>query len=258
MTKEDRIKLYQALDAPFPAEAIERTEGRITGRGYDTTGVKYQYVADRISEVMGVGGFRTERTITVRGVTSAKGRAGYEAIAEVLLELGEWIDGVFVVIAQAWGDGGHTAVSEADARKGAYTNGFKKAAALLGAGRDAYRGTIDDDHVPANDDAPLPPRADDRQAEAPPRTALPAAAATDVAATKPVSPAQPIRNRLTSKQFSALRSLSRTVGYDERAFKDEVRRRYGTEVAYLSSRQASELIGELLASTNGHGAREAG
>jgi hypothetical protein len=258
MTKDDRIKLYLALAAPFPEAAVERTDGAITGRGYSTTGIKYQYLADRLNEVLGVGGFRTERTITVKGVTSAKGRQGYEAIAEVRLELGEWIDGAFVVIAQAWGDGGHTAVSEADARKGAYTNAFKKAAAFLGAGRDAYRGTIDDDHVPANDDAPLPPHVDDRQAEAPPRTALPAAVAIDVASMKPLSPAQPIRNRLTSKQFSALRSLSRTAGHDDRSFKEEVRRRYGTDVAYLSSRQASELIGELLASTNGHGAREAG
>ena len=37
-----------------------------------------------------------------------------------------------------------------------------------------------------------------------------------------------------------------------------MRKRFGVEPAYLSKGQASILIGELLAATNGHGAREAG
>jgi hypothetical protein len=151
MTKEERIKLYAALAAPFPEEAVERTSGAATGRGYDTTGIKYQYLADRLNEVLGVGGFRTERTITIKGTTTAKGRPAFEAIAEVRVELGEWQGGEFVVFAEAWGDGGHTAMSEADARKGSFTNAFKKAVAFMGPGRAAYRGTIDDDHVPEDD-----------------------------------------------------------------------------------------------------------
>lgn len=242
MTKEERIKLYAALSAPFPDEAIERTEGAVTGRGYDTTGLKYQYVVDRLNEVLGVGGFRTDRTITVKAITTAKGRAAYEAIAEIRVELGEWIDGEFVAIAQAWGDGGHTAMTEADARKGAFTNGFKKAVAFLGPGREAYRGTIDDDHVPA-DMAVTPPQTS-RAPEAPPALRTPAAVV-------PVA-----RDRLTSKQHSTLRSLSRTTGYDDRGFRDHVRQRYGADPAYLSVGQASELIGELIAQANG--ARKAG
>ena len=78
------------------------------------------------------------------------------------------------------------------------------------------------------------------------------------AAPPPSGLARPIRSRLTSKQFAALRSLSQKAGYEAGAFKDEVRRRYGVEAAYLSTRQASELIGELLGRVNGHGAREAG
>lgn len=234
MNKDERIKLYLALAAPFPSEAVERTSGSVTGRGYDTTGIKYQYLADRLNEVTGVGGFRTIRTITVRGITTAKGRPAHEAIAEVSLELGEWLDGTFVPFAQAWGDGGHIAMSEADARKGAFTNGFKKAAAFLGAGRDAYRGTLDDDHTPAND-------VDVAEIEVPTQ---------GVAADRsivPVSPAQPIRNRLSSKQFGALRSLSRSTGFTDVGFKEFVRKRFGAESAYLSRAQASELIGELMA-----------
>lgn len=79
-------------------------------------------------------------------------------------------------------------------------------------------------------------------------------------AAMPTAPPNPVsvRDRLTSKQYAALRSLSRTTGYDERGFKEQVRKHYGVEPAYLSRVQASELIGSLLAKTNGSGAREAG
>lgn len=252
MTKEERIKLYAALAAPFPEEAVERTSGAETGRGYNTAGIKYQFLADRICEVLGVGGFRTHRTITVKSTTTAKGRAAYEAIAEVRVELGEWQDGEFVVFAEAWGDGGHTAMSEADARKGSFTNAFKKAVAFMGPGRAAYRGTIDDDHVPADDVASLPPGPVPTPTSRPARS--PEVAPVAPTSTSPTVSPESVRNRLSSKQYAALRSLSR----DDRGFSERVRKRYGVEPAYLSKRQASELIGELLAATNGHGAREAG
>ncbi len=141
--------LYEALAAPFPEEAIERTEGRVTGRGYDTTGIKYQYVVNRLNEVLGLGGWRARRELTVKEVLLAnKDRMAYEAICEITLELGEWVDGTFIVFAESLGDGGHRSFSLADARKGAYTNAFKKAAAFFGCGRQAYEGSIDDDNVP--------------------------------------------------------------------------------------------------------------
>lgn len=244
MTREERIKLYAALAAPFPEEAIERTDGARTGRGYDTTGVKYQYVVDRLNEVLGVGGFRTERTITVRPITTAKGRPAFEAIAEVRLELGAWTDGQFQVFAQAWGDGGHTAMSESDARKGAYTSALKKAAGFVGPGRDAYRGTIDDDHAPT--DEPMAPRRNVPPVT--PTATRPAPAAN--------SASHHVRDRLSSKQYGALRSLSHAAGYDEPRFKEFVRAKYGVEAAHLTRFQASDLIGLLIAANNG--AREAG
>jgi len=262
-TQNERIQLFAALAAPFPEEAVERTDGRVTGRGYSTTGIKYQYVVDRLNAVLGVGGFRTERTITVKPITTAKGRPGFEAIAEVKLELGEWIDGRFLVYAQAWGDGGHVAMGEADSRKGSFTNAFKKAAAFMGPGRDAYRGTIDDDHVPSDDivattsaavaTAPL-------SRAAPPADSVPANDQQDdgPAVGPPISPAHPVRSRLTSRQFAALRSLSAKAGYEPSSFKTEMRRRFGVEPGYLSARDASIVIGEMLAGMNGHGAREVG
>ena len=147
MTLEERKKLYAALAAPFPEEAIERTDGRITGRGYSTTGIKYQYVVNRLNEVLGPGCFRAHRTVTVREVVTKAGRPAYEALCDLTLELGTWEGADFVVWAEALADGGHQSFSEADARKGAFTNAFKKAAAFFGVGRQAYEGTLDDDNV---------------------------------------------------------------------------------------------------------------
>jgi hypothetical protein len=87
MTNDDRKKPYAALSAPFGEDAIERTDGRVTGRGYVLT----------------------------------------------------W--------AESFATGGHTSMNEADARKGAFKNGLKKSAAMLGCGRPAYEGTLDDDNV---------------------------------------------------------------------------------------------------------------
>src|SRR6266702_5121520 len=149
MTSEEKKKLYAALAAPFPEHAIQRTEGRVTGRGYDTAGIGYQFICNRLNEVLGIGGWRAHRTVTVKKVTTSKGRDAFEAICDLTLELGSWENGEFIVFAESLADGGHTSMSEADARKGAYTNSLKKAAAMHGCGRQAYEGTRDDDNVPS-------------------------------------------------------------------------------------------------------------
>ena len=150
MTTDEKKKIYAALSSNFPAEAIERTDGRITGRGYSTTGIKYQYVVNRLNEVLGIGSYRAHRTVTVKEIQTAKGRPAFESICDLTLELGEWVNGEFICWAESLADGGHTSMSEADARKGAYTNAFKKAAAFFGVGKQAYEGSIDDDAVPAD------------------------------------------------------------------------------------------------------------
>jgi hypothetical protein len=155
--RAELIRLYQELAAPFKDKrAIEETSGRLTGRGYDTTGIKYQFIVNRLNEVLGLGGFRVQREMTVKQTATAKGRPGYEAICDLALQLGEWVEGEFVVFAEALADGGHFSTSEADARKGAYTNGFKKAAAFFGVGRQAYEGTLDDDNTAQAQDGEEP------------------------------------------------------------------------------------------------------
>ena len=93
MTDEKKKQIYAALSAPFPAEAIQRTDARDTGKGYSTSGIGYQHVVNRLNEVLGIGGFRVSRMLTVRETKTNSGRPSFEAIAEVQLALGEWVDG---------------------------------------------------------------------------------------------------------------------------------------------------------------------
>ena len=246
MTFEERRKLYAQLAAPFPEECVERTDGRLTGRGYSTSGIKYQFIVNRLNEVLGPGSFRAHRTVTVKEVTTQKGRTAYEAICDLTLELGWWEDGKFVVWAEALADGGHQSFSEADARKGAYTNAFKKAAAFIGVGRQAYEGTLDDDNLPedpaaaaAHAQKPVsPPAAVPAKTETPQvavrRTPAPAAATPGTQQTQ--------RNRITSRQHSAVFSLARKAGIEFPNLRSQVKAKYATNLEFLTREQASELI----------------
>lgn len=141
-------ELYKRLSEPFPEEAVERTKASVTRKGYDTTGIKYQYVVDRLNEVLGVGCYRTDQEFHIREFERRNNYKAYDVTCDITLYLGEWKEGGFVPFAEVRGTGGHVSNNVADAKKGAYTNGFKKTAAMLGVGSEAYRGTIDDDNVP--------------------------------------------------------------------------------------------------------------
>ena len=238
MTPEAKKKLYQQLSQPFPEEAIERTDGRQTGKGYSTTGIKAQFIINRLNEVLGIGGWRTHRKIAVKELTTSSGRKAYEAVCDLVLELGEWIDGTFVPFAEALADGGHVSVSEADARKGSFSNALKKAAAAFGAGRQAYEGTIDDDNVPSDEQHQPAQQPAPRQAQ---HQTGPSRPAAPTGSPLPSTP----RNRLTSKQLSALIAISRKLGMDLSQFRQEVRARFGTQIEFITKSQASELIGEM-------------
>lgn len=275
MTNEEKKKLYAALSAPFTDEAIERTEGRITGKGYDTTGIKYIYIAARLNTVLGVGGYRTQQEIAVREITTSKGRAAFDATCDLTLQLGEWVDGKFVAFAEAYAAGGHQSMNEADARKGAYTNAFKKAAAMFGCGQQAYMGTLDDDNVPAEEpaqfSAPVRPQPAPRPQPAQPRPVQQARPEpvrqpppqryehtgpeeTLAQAAPPQGAASNGRNRLTSKQLAAIWALARKLGYQQSDFRREVKQKWGVQPEFLGKNEASTIIGQLSAmASNGSG-----
>ncbi len=254
MTNDEKKKIYQQLAAPFPEHAIQRTEGKLTGRGYDTSGIGYQFIANRLNEVLGVGGWRAHRTVVVKEVTRANGRPAFEAIADITLELGSWENGDFMVFAESLADGGHLASSEADARKGAYTNAFKKAAAFFGVGRQAYEGSLDDDNLPGEQASegvvisslPMPrsasPASQPAQLPAAPQVTQPPRAA-------PASS----RNRLTAKQLGAIQAIARKLGYDPQGLRAFVKQQFGAQPEFLTRDQASKLISAMSAQAgNGH------
>jgi hypothetical protein len=247
MTFEERKKIYLALSAPFGSEAIERSQGKLTGRGYDTTGIKVQFIINRLNEVLGPGGWRARRETVVREINTSNGRKAYEATSSVILELGEWTNGTFVAFADAVADGGHVALSEADARKGSYSNALKKAAAMVGGvGRQAYEGSLDDDNVPVENVAP--------------GTAATESPKDGGQGQRTTSPATPARNRLTSKQLNAVWALARRVGYQQQELRSMVKTRFGVQPEFLTRDQASQVIAGL-ATESGNGnadAREPG
>lgn len=241
MDENTRKKIYAALSAPFPEACIQRTEGRLTGRGYDTTGIAYQYIVNRLNEVLGVGGFRVHREVTVKPLQRSNGKPAFEAICDLTLELGEWANGTFLTFAESLADGGHVSSSEADARKGAYTNAFKKAAAFHGVGRQAYEGSLDDDNLPADEAHALAP-SHTRAVVALPQPSKPTTAVVRNGPVVDTRPSQPERNRLSSKQLAAIWSMARKLGAEQAGFRAKVKGQYGCQLEFLSRTQASELI----------------
>jgi hypothetical protein len=287
MTSEEKKKLFKILSAPFTDEAIERTNGRVTGKGYDTTGIKYIYIVARLNEVLGIGGYRTDQSVKVREGTTAKGRTVFDASCDLTLQLGEWMDGKFVAFAEAFATGGHQSVSEADARKGSYTNAFKKAAAMFGCGQQAYMGTLDDDNTPgfSDDDRANPPPPEHESHQSRPYLVRTEQAQRSGSDTNNQNGAQPQhvpnvptsqashtpngntgtngtqgtngsgggggsngnRNRLSSKQLGAIWALSRKCGYEQGAFRQKVKARFNCQPEFLDKNAASTIIGELSA-----------
>ena len=148
----------------FPPEAVERTKSAQTRKGYDTTGFKYQYIVDRMNEQLGICGWRTTAEYVTRESKAKSGRPMFDVLCDLTIELG-WADsGDWHVAASRSMCGGHVSATLADAKKGAYTNAFKKTAALFGVGAEAYRGEIDDDNRPRLRRQPEHHRSTQRQA----------------------------------------------------------------------------------------------
>lgn len=148
LTEERLGGLYETLAAPMPEEAIQSTSGKATGKGYNTTGYGYQFVVDRLNEVLGPAHWRTIDEMWVEpGPSTSSGKPTYEAVCRMTIEIGSPTAGGWEVLASRTCYGGHLSVSRADAQKGAFTNAFKKTAALFGVGRQAYEGLLDDDSI---------------------------------------------------------------------------------------------------------------
>lgn len=145
-------EIIEQLSEKLSDDAIQRTNGKETKKGYDTTGYGYQYAVDRFNEVLGLDwGFTYQILDVTKGKYQDKEYNGKVVPGKPFVSI--TVD-VSIFVQDKRGRpcaGGHTSNNYADALKGAITNGFKKAAAFWGVGRDAFAGTIDDDNQPLPD-----------------------------------------------------------------------------------------------------------
>jgi len=138
---KDMVGLIEQLGYPLHTDAIQRTKDKQTHKGYDTDGYGYQFCINRFNKVFGDEWGLIWDVLYTREGTTSSGKICFE----ITVKVGIWVqkkDNVRSLV------GGHTSKTHFDALKGAVTNGFKKAAALWGVGRQAYEGSLDDDNDP--------------------------------------------------------------------------------------------------------------
>lgn len=156
LTTKMLIEKLKELEEDFPEEAIERSDGKKTFKGYNTTGIGYQWCVDRMNKVLGIPHWRTIQEITVEKGTFGSGKDSFHATCQMTIQIINPTSNGVCVLAERFCYGGHISKAEEDAMKGAFTNSFKKTVALFGVGASAYRGTIDDDNVPQSEDVSTP------------------------------------------------------------------------------------------------------
>lgn len=154
----------ERLMAQMPEDAVERTHTadrfiggqkvKGTGRGYDTTGYGYQFVVNRLNEVLGIAGWSESYEIARDFEGSWAGRNGapprpwYEITVSCRIEFTDPDTGK---ASHREACGWHKAAVWGDALKGAQTNALKKTASKIGAGWQAYADAVDDDNTPVDD-----------------------------------------------------------------------------------------------------------
>lgn len=238
--------IYEALSAPFPESAVQRTKGAETHKGYDTSGIGYQFVVNRINEVLGIGSFQSRKQTKVREFSRPNGKVAYEAVCDLTLQLGEYSNGHFLPFAEAISEGGHVSSNEADARKGAFTNAFKKAAAFFGAGRQAYEGTLDDDNLPGDEYSPHKPKAKPQPTKPPAKPQAPKVEAPKASVVVDEVPKQAPTGPIIGTPGQVM-TIGKRLGIAPDVIRERVKASYGKEVGQLSPTECAQVGAVLIA-----------
>jgi len=149
-------ELSKSLKEVYGEQAVERTKAEVTRKGYDTTGYGYQFVVNRLNDVLHKHGLEWTTQDDIQKMSeypTKSGKTYYEYAGKLTIM---FLDENRNVVASRHCYGGHQSSTHADAMKGAFTNAFKKTAALFGVGADAYEGTIDEDYRPVEEPAKSP------------------------------------------------------------------------------------------------------
>ena len=132
MTHELFAKLYDLLTRPIPAGFIE-TIGQVTGKPYDSTGIKsVQVQVDRMNNVLGPTAWTDDAVYHQDG-----------KLCEVTIRV-ITLTGDTIAKRSSWG-GVDRGSGLGNLYKGSYTNAAKLAFARLGVGHEVYVGATDHD-----------------------------------------------------------------------------------------------------------------
>lgn len=149
-------RIYRELSADFEEGAIQRTLKSQTHKGYDTTGIAYQYVVNRFNDVLGLSSWEFDWVVqdVTKGTYASSGRPFFDICVAmtitITIHMPDTLSSEKAVRKCA---GGHISATYSDALKGAITNALKKTAALFGVGKGAYEGTLDDDtYIPEEEE----------------------------------------------------------------------------------------------------------
>lgn len=238
LTYEDLPEIYEKLSADLPTEGIEHVTSTQSRKGYDTTGYGYQFCVNRMNEVI-FGHWRDIPNVVKEEVgKTSSGKPMYRKIVYMTIQIGNWhfVNGenVFEVLAQGSGYGGHESLEESSAYKGAYTNAFKKAAAMLGVGKKAFEGTLDEDLFSAEaqelqQQRPQQQSAKKQQQRQPQQ--------------KKQQQENPIQGMATPKQLKAMFASAKNKQLDDGEIKEVVKFFTNKESSKeLTSKEASDLI----------------
>lgn len=142
------LKLREAAKAvhDLPKDAIQKTFGVQTHKGYDTTGYGIDWLWELLIEKFGPSRIHT----SVADVNAEQGVWGEDKKTKWSVSLRSIIrimDGG-EILAETTAFGGHESKLRGDALKGAESNAQKKALGKWGIGIDAYKGILDDDNKP--------------------------------------------------------------------------------------------------------------
>lgn len=135
---DKQAEIYKLLSAPLPQNAIQFTSKEKTKKGYDMTGYSYQFVVNRLNEVLGPLNWSTKEEFEIVKAANPSAFKKWETTCKI--ELTICINGL-AVTRTAWGGSGNA--EKVDSVKGAWTQALKRAASLFGVGKEAYEGTID-------------------------------------------------------------------------------------------------------------------
>lgn len=142
--------IFELLSEDFPAECIEEdTDGTGWKKGKTIRSIKYIHLVNRFNKVLGLTGWKA--AFTVETETEGTHRTSYGKDIPVW-----YVGGTMVITGEEIGYneafGGNKSFDSLDsAKKGAWSNGFKKCAALTGNGWKTYAGLLDPDNGAENE-----------------------------------------------------------------------------------------------------------